>query len=87
MCRLRFLHPASSPIRIHLFVGVHEHVFVTVCILHHVGGDHMTAVQIRGCQRIRSNAERGKARVEGFTTVVDARVAFLGVSVTTHVYY
>ena len=43
----------------------------------------MTAARVRGCKRIRSNAERGKERLEGFTALVEdwhAKVAFLGVS-------
>ena len=42
----------------------------------------MTAVRTRGCQRIRSNAKRGKERLEGFTAVIEdwhAKVALLGV--------
>ena len=30
----------------------------------------MTAARTRGCKRIRSNAERGKERLEGFTAVI-----------------
>lgn len=53
------------------------------CILIVLGGDQMTAERTRGCKRIRSNSERGKERLEGFTAFVEdwhAKVALLGVS-------
>ena len=48
----------------------------------------MTAARTKGCKRIRSNAERGKERLEGFTPLVEdwhAKGAFLGMSQHTHV--
>lgn len=48
----------------------------------------MTTGRIRGCKRIRSNAERGKERLEGFTPLIEdwhAKVAFLGVSTCVYI--
>ena len=48
----------------------------------HTGGDQMTAAQGRGSQRVRSNSERGKGRLEGLQPVVEdwhAKVCLLGV--------
>ena len=48
----------------------------------------MTAARTRGCQRIRSNAERGKERLQGFNAFVEdwhAKGVLLGVS-CTHVH-
>ena len=53
-----------------------------------IGGDQMTVARTRGCKRIRSNAERGKERLEGFTALVEdwhAKVAFLGVSMYMYI--
>ena len=53
-----------------------------------VGGDQMTAARTRGCQRIRSNAERGKERLQGFNAFVEdwhAKGVLLGVG-RTHVH-
>ena len=47
------------------------------------GGDQMTVARTRGTQRIRSNAERGKERLEGLVPVIEdwhAKMCFLGVS-------
>lgn len=44
----------------------------------------MTAAQIRGSKRIRSNAERGKERLEGFAPVIEdwhAKLCLLEVSI------
>ena len=44
----------------------------------------MTAARARGSQRVRSNSERGKDRLEGLQPVVEdwhAKVALLGVYV------
>ena len=51
-----------------------------LCII--VGGDQMTAARTRGCKRIRSNAERGKERLEGFHALIEdwhAKGILLGV--------
>ena len=42
----------------------------------------MTVARTRGCKRIRSNAERGKERLEGFVPVIEdwhVKVSLLGV--------
>ena len=47
-----------------------------------LGGDQMTAARARGSQRVRSNSERGKDRLEGLQPVVEdwhAKVCLLGV--------
>ena len=49
-----------------------------------VGGDQVTAARARGCQRVRSNSERGRDRLEGLQPVCEdwhAKVCLLGVCV------
>ena len=43
----------------------------TNCIENITGGDQKTASRIKGCQRIRSNAERGKDKLKGFVPVIE----------------
>ena len=48
-----------------------------------IGGDQKTASRIKGCQRIRSNAERGKDQLKGFVPVIEdwhAKMCLLEVS-------
>ena len=47
-----------------------------------VGGDQMTVARTRGSQRIRSNANREKQRLKGFTPLIEdwhAKMCLLGV--------
>ena len=56
-------------------------VYIASCAMT-TGGDQMTASRIRGSQRIRSNAERGKDQLQGLRPAVEdwhAKMCFLGV--------
>ena len=60
----------------------HVHLLMWFAELVHTGGDQMTAARARGSQRVRSNSERGKDRLEGLQPVVEdwhAKVCLLGV--------
>lgn len=53
---------------------------------HHIlfGGDQLTVERARGSQKVRSNSERGRERLEGLQPVVEdwhSRVALLKVHV------
>ncbi len=65
--------------------GTDESVVVTNDKFHKIliGGDQLTAARIRGSQRIVSNSERGKDKLEGFVAVVEdwhTKQCFVGVS-------
>lgn len=70
------------------YILVNAHSLETKHICPFIGGDQMTAARARGSQRIRSNSERGKDRLEGLQPVVEdwhAKVCLLGVSNSTHI--
>ena len=62
-----------------------EQVAVQADYFHHIlfGGDQLTSARIRGAQRLRSNSDNCRGRLEGFAAVTEdwhAKVCLLGVS-------
>lgn len=72
--------------------GSDEEVEIVEDTLHTVlfGGDQMTAARARGSQRIRTNSEHGKDRLEGLKPVCEdwhAKFCLLGVcKITTSMF-
>ena len=76
--------PTKTSITKHTVPDSDEEVEIVEDTLHTVlfGGDQMTAARARGSQRIRTNSERGKDRLEGLKPVCEdwhAKLCLLGV--------
>lgn len=66
-----------------------ELISIRADYFHHItfGGDQLTSARIRGAQRLRSNSEHPRGRLEGFAAVTEdwhAKVCLMAVSV---IYY
>ena len=66
-------NPTKVSITKHTVLDSNEEVEIIEDTLHTVlfGGDQMTAARARGSQRIRTNSEHGKDRLEGLKPVCE----------------